>query len=41
MKRGCWSSDSTFKNFCDKDIINAKDTNGEDKSVEVILSQAV
>ena len=22
MKRGCWKSDSTFKNFYDKDIIN-------------------
>ena len=41
MKRGCWSSDSTFKKFYDKDIINAKNTNGEDKFVEDILSQAV
>ena len=22
MKRGCWKNDSTFKKFCDKDIIN-------------------
>jgi len=41
MKRGCWSSDSIFKTFYDKDIINAKNTEGEDKFVEVILSQAV
>ena len=41
MKRGSWSSDSTFKKFYDKDIINAKNTDGEDKLFEIILSQAV
>ena len=32
MKRGCWKSESTFKNFYDKDIIN--DNNSDELNYE-------
>ena len=41
IKRGCWSTDSTFKKFYDKDIINSNNSkNGEHEFVDAILSQA-
>ena len=33
MKRGCWKSESTFKNFYDKDIINNNSNKLNYKSV--------
>ena len=39
IKRGSWSSDSTFKKFYDKDIINSVDEEHDAEFVSTILSQ--
>ena len=38
MKRGCWKSESTFKNFYDKDIINDNDSDKLNYEEGVIIS---
>ena len=41
MRRGCWSTESTFKKFYDKDIINSnRPSNSGHEFVDAILSQA-